>query len=781
MESSGLPIPIGGSEPLSAVLLQLSSEGLKLASVPVSKHARNASFPHPSPQHATGAPIGSSSNIYTRGGVLENGKRIADFYSPELMQNQGNTGLSPLVHEIQIQDSWKHSMFSEKYQSLAVLDGGIPGQSSVPNMLEVRDQSIWDQQKTKDCGLIMFNSPRTATTTSGLNGPKKFSRLLTNSSTFPQNLGQNQGYINAEAKPLHAPTLSSVSPMTTWAQINLVRQIEKNGTDYEKQIMIEKQDVPPEKCGSNSDYKPGSGGERVNEFVSELRNRPKDNNIKFWKKLVADFFAPHAKKRWCVSLYKKDKQIETLFSKAVWQCDLCNEKAGCGFEISGEPLPRLYKIKYDTGLLEEHLRIDAPSEHRDESGQIYVRYSEAVEETEYEQVRIVRYGQLRVVFSPDLKVCSWDFCSRNHEEFIRRNSITSQVHQLGAAAQNYQLSAHDVSLVPFGELRKSSDMFVSSAYQIVDALKMPFISQIGIVKRFVRCLQISEVLNLMNDLIHYSRESGIRPTECMAKFLQCGSGISQSGRNSDQRAGLQHSPPETSLPPQFSSLVISGTGTGFCRNGFGSTGVYTSMGSNGQKRQRNDSNSQTPVEMTSLGFSAIADRQLNFPALAASTPLLSSHPLGSQSFHGKLREDSTVRKRHLEPQISPLLQQDHRPNLADPINSPSTANKIIQRVLAAQSYNGAENVNGIMHANGDKSNYGNSAASDRVVDMDFEKYEVKNSEICFSAPNNEMNPSNFMDMDVFPHNAEGKYLSPEFDDLLLEEFVDFDGLFELLK
>ncbi|XP_073123876.1 probable transcriptional regulator SLK3 [Henckelia pumila] len=779
MEFSGLPIPIGGSEPLSAVLLQLSSEGLKLTSVPVPKQARKASFPHNIPHCTTRTPNASSSNMHTRGGFLENGNQAPDFQSPELLQYQENTGLSPFVQGIQTRGLWKHSSFN---------DGGKPGYSSVPNMQGMRDQSILDQQRStatqKDCGLIMFNSPWTATTTR-LNGPAKFSGLSRNSSTAPQKLGLNQGYAT-EVKPLQAPTFSSVSPMTTLAQMNLVRQIERNRIDHnEKQIMIEKQDVPHEKHGSNSEYKPGSGAQRVNEFVLELRNRPKDNNIEFWKKLVADFFVTSAKKRWCLSLYRKDKQIETLFSKAVWKCDLCKEKAGCGFEISGEPLARLYKIKFDTGVSEEHFRTGAPSELRDESGHIFVRYSEAVEETEYQQVRIVRYGQLRVVFSPDLKICSWDFCARNHEEFIRRDSLSSQVHQLGAAVQNYQISAQDVSSVPLGELRQNSDMFVTSAYQMVDALKMPFISQIGMVKRFVRCLQISEVLNIMNDLMLYSRAHGIRPMECMTKFLLSGSNTSLSGGNLDQRLEQQHSPPETSLPPRFSYFTSAGTGTGLCHNGFGSAGVYTSKGLNGQKRQRNDLNSQTPVEMTSLGFSAIAASQFNFPAHAASTPLLSSHPQGSRSFHGKLREESIAKGMLLEHQMSPLLQQDHHSNLTDPIKPPSTANKIVQRVMAAQSYNGVENVNAIMptssRANGDKSSGGDPAASDEVVYIDIENCEVKNNEICFSAPSNEMTLSNFMDMDVFPRNADVKYLSPEFDDNLLEEFVDFDGLYEILK
>ncbi|RVW85051.1 Transcriptional corepressor SEUSS [Vitis vinifera] len=43
------------------------------------------------------------------------------------------------------------------------------------------------------------------------------------------------------------------------------------------------------------------------------------------------------------------------------------------------------------------------------------------------QLRVVREGQLRIVFSPDLKICSWEFCARRHEELIPRRLLIPQV------------------------------------------------------------------------------------------------------------------------------------------------------------------------------------------------------------------------------------------------------------------------------------------------------------------------------------------------------------------
>lgn len=74
-------------------------------------------------------------------------------------------------------------------------------------------------------------------------------------------------------------------------------------------------------------------------------------------------------------------------------------------EATVEVLPRLFKIKYESGTLEELLYVDMPREYHNSSGQIVLDYAKAIQESVFEQLRVVRDGQLRIVFSPDLKVC----------------------------------------------------------------------------------------------------------------------------------------------------------------------------------------------------------------------------------------------------------------------------------------------------------------------------------------------------------------------------------------
>jgi hypothetical protein len=111
-------------------------------------------------------------------------------------------------------------------------------------------------------------------------------------------------------------------------------------------------------------------------------------------------------------------------------------------ETTVEVLPRLCKMKYDSGIIEELLFVDLPNEYRLSSGQLVLEYGKAIQESVFEQLRVVRDGQLRIIFSADLKIMSWEFCARSHEELLPRRLIVPQVTALAAIAQKYQTSAN---------------------------------------------------------------------------------------------------------------------------------------------------------------------------------------------------------------------------------------------------------------------------------------------------------------------------------------------------
>ncbi|KAK2448719.1 transcriptional corepressor SEUSS [Trifolium repens] len=52
---------------------------------------------------------------------------------------------------------------------------------------------------------------------------------------------------------------------------------------------------------------------RLTYYMYQQQHRPEDNNIEFWRKFVAEYFAPNAKKKWCVSMYGSSSQTTGVF------------------------------------------------------------------------------------------------------------------------------------------------------------------------------------------------------------------------------------------------------------------------------------------------------------------------------------------------------------------------------------------------------------------------------------------------------------------------------------
>uniref|UniRef100_A0A0A9EC09 Transcriptional corepressor SEUSS n=1 Tax=Arundo donax TaxID=35708 RepID=A0A0A9EC09_ARUDO len=425
--------------------------------------------------------------------------------------------------------------------------------------------------------------------------------------------------------------------------------------------------------GKQPPYEPGTCAKRLTHYMYHQQNRPQDNNIEYWRNFVNEYFAPSAKKRWCVSLYGNGRQTTGVFPQDVWHCEICNRKPGRGFETTVEVLPRLCQIKYASGTLEELLYVDMPRESQNSSGQIVLDYTKAIQESVFEQLRVVREGHLRIVFNQDLKIASWEFCARRHEELIPRRSIIPQVNQLGAVAQKYQSSVLNSPGLSSQDMQNNCNSFVACARQLAKALEVPLVNDLGYTKRYVRCLQIAEVVNCMKDLIDYSRQTGSGPIESLHKFPRRGpSGISSpqpqqqpeqqqpvpqnsnhSGQHSAPTIGVQVSAsgngdatsnnslngaPSTSAPSS-SSVVGLLQGSINCRQDqptSSSNGLYNS-GTNISVSKANSTNStqsNIPASNSSMMPAPQHTSQLNSPTMSSNLPpiqTLTSRPQEPES------------------------------------------------------------------------------------------------------------------------------------------------------
>ncbi|XP_031494803.1 probable transcriptional regulator SLK3 [Nymphaea colorata] len=270
----------------------------------------------------------------------------------------------------------------------------------------------------------------------------------------------------------------------------------------------------------NCSYDYGACARRLMQFIMTQRHRPADNGILFWRKLVAEYFAPRAMKRWCLSSYNSVGCNKTaVLPMVLWRCEICGSNSGRGFEIAAQALSRLNKIKFDSGVVDELLFLETPREHRLPSG-VTLLESKAVQESVYEKLRVVHEGQICVSFGPDMKIFSWGFCCRRREELLPCTLVAPQVNQLVQVVQKYQASVSESgsSGLSTKDLQSNCDMFVQAVHQLPRVLEMQPVDELGFPKRYIRCLKIAEVVSSMKDLMDFSGEHNVGPIESLESY-----------------------------------------------------------------------------------------------------------------------------------------------------------------------------------------------------------------------------------------------------------------------
>jgi len=497
-------------------------------------------------------------------------------------------------------------------------------------------------------------------------------------------------------------------------QRNQLQQQQQHQQQQQQQQLLRQQSLNMRTPGKSSPYEPGTCAKRLTHYMYHQQNRPQDNNIEYWRNFVNEYFAPNAKKRWCVSLYGSGRQTTGVFPQDVWHCEICNRKPGRGFETTVEVLPRLCQIKYASGTLEELLYIDMPHESQNTSGQIILDYTKAIQESVFEQLRVVREGHLRIVFNPDLKIASWEFCARRHEELIPRRSIIPQVSNLGAVVQKYQAAAQNSTSLSPQDMQNNCNSFVACARQLAKALEVPLVNDLGYTKRYVRCLQIAEVVNCMKDLIDHSRQTGSGPIDSLHNFPRRTPGVStlqpqqqteekqaipqssnQSGQNSAPMAGVQPSASangdvtsNNSLSCAPSTSAPSPSVVGLLQNSMNSRQDHPMSGTNGGPY--NGGNVAIPKVNSTSSLQSNPSTSFPSPAPTTSNNSMMHAPQNTNQLSSPTTSSS----------IPPMQPLDTQPQEAEPSDSQSSVQKILQDLMSScvgHSGNDTKTPNGLTH------------------------------------------------------------------------------------
>uniref|UniRef100_M8BVV1 Transcriptional corepressor SEUSS n=1 Tax=Aegilops tauschii TaxID=37682 RepID=M8BVV1_AEGTA len=240
---------------------------------------------------------------------------------------------------------------------------------------------------------------------------------------------------------------------------------------------------------------------RLMQYLYHKRQRPENNPITYWRKLIDEYFAPRARERWCVSSYEKrgNSPIAIPTAQDTWRCDICNTHTGKGYD--------------------EYLFLDVPNEFRLPNGLLLLEHTKVVQKSIYDHLHVTHEGQLRIIFTPELKIMSWEFCSRRHDEYITRRFLAPQVNHLLQIAQKYQAAANESGPagVSTNDAQAICNMFASASQQLAKNLDHHSLNEHGLSKRYVRCLQISEVVNNMKDLIDFSHKNKLGPIDCRTR------------------------------------------------------------------------------------------------------------------------------------------------------------------------------------------------------------------------------------------------------------------------
>ncbi|KAJ4822625.1 hypothetical protein Tsubulata_037268 [Turnera subulata] len=452
-----------------------------------------------------------------------------------------------------------------------------------------------------------------------------------------------------------------------------------------------------------------------------------ENTIAYWRKFVTEYYSPRAKKRWCLSLYDNvGHHALGVFPQAAmeaWQCDICGSKSGRGFEATFEVLPRLNEIKFGSGVVDELLFLDLPRECRYPSGVMMLEYAKAVQESVYEQLRVVREGQLRIIFTQDLKILSWEFCARRHEELLPRRVVAPQVNQLVQVAQKCQSTIAESGSegVSQQDLQTNSTMVVNAGRQLAKSLELQSLNDLGFSKRYVRCLQISEVVNSMKDLIDFCRDKKVGPIEGLKNYPRHATAAKvqmQKMQEIEQLANAQGLPTDRNtlnklmaLHPGVNShvgsnhqMVNRGALSGSAQTALALTNYQNlfmrqnSMNSNSNSLQQDVSSSysncnQSPSNYQGAGAFMPGSLQ-NLPASGFSSPHLP--PQQPQQLQQRvLSSNSVLQQNHMQPsQGNQALQPQVIQQLLQEM-SHSSGGAVQQHSVAGQNGNGGVARNGL--------------------------------------------------------------------------------------
>ncbi|KAK6121776.1 hypothetical protein DH2020_044478 [Rehmannia glutinosa] len=372
---------------------------------------RSASINTESYMRLPASPISfSSNNISISGSSVMDGSSVVqqssnqDPGSQQSRQHQGASSATSLPHMRQVQ---------------------LPGGPRVPYSFAQDPTTISQLQK----------KPRLDIKQEDIVQQQVFQQMLQRQD--PMHLQNSNPHLQAliQQQRLRQQEQQILQAMTPIQRVQFLQQ-QQQQQQLQLRQQLQVQGVPSA-SGVKRPYDGGVCSRRLMQYLYHQRQRPADNTIAYWRKFVAEYYSPRAKKRWCLSLYDNVGHHSLgVFPQAAtdtWQCDICGSKSGRGFGLNTR------------------------------------------------------------------EILSWEFCARRHEELLPRRLVAPKVNQLLQVAQKCQstISESGADGVSQPDLQANSALVVTAGRQLARSLELQSLNDLGFSKRYIADV-VSSMKDLMD-------------------------------------------------------------------------------------------------------------------------------------------------------------------------------------------------------------------------------------------------------------------------------------------
>ncbi|KAJ8477489.1 hypothetical protein OPV22_021216 [Ensete ventricosum] len=267
-------------------------------------------------------------------------------------------------------------------------------------------------------------------------------------------------------------------------------------------------------------------------------------------------------------------------------------------------------------------------------------------------------------------------CSRRLMQYLYHQRHRPPVNQLLQVAQKYQstVTENNTAGVSHQDLQASCNMFAAIGRQLARNFDLQSLNDLGFSKRYVRCLQISEVVSSMKDLIDFSQEQKIGAIESLKNYPRHAAAKLQKRKLDEEQVISSHN-----LPGDPSTLKKA---TGI------QAGLNNYISNNPAASQVADSSQQGGQALNS--FQNMLRNTLNLkqnvlPEEALSSLSASKHaqPLQFQGSVSSVSIDASVSnlsgQHRQQPPLDVRLQQQY--NLQNPQVNQHMQQHVIQQML----------------------------------------------------------------------------------------------------